>query len=188
MYNLRKTTHASFLLVNIYAPNNTTKQSSFFLTLSDLISEQVQSAPDCKVSLGGDFNVTLDTALDCSGGNPFLKESVKFLEDIVMENDLVDIWRIPNPDSKRFTWRQKSPIIQRRLYYWLISDMLQEDVVKSDIVTAIKTDHLAITLEIDSLSDQQRGPSFWKLIITVFWMTLFSFKACMRTFLNGSKK
>ena len=40
--------------------------------------------------------------------------------------------------------------------------MLQEDVVKSEIVTSIETDHLAITLEIDSLDDQQRGPSFWK--------------------------
>ena len=29
-------------------------------------------------------------------------------------------------------------------------------------VTAIRTDHHAITLEIDSLNDQQRGPSFWK--------------------------
>ena len=72
----------------------------------------------------------------------------------MMENDLVDIWRIRNPDCKKFTWRQKSPIIQRRLDYWLISDTLQEDVVKSDIVTAIKTDQLAVTLEIDSLDDQ----------------------------------
>ena len=29
-------------------------------------------------------------------------------------------------------------------------------------MTAIRTDHHAITLEIDSLNDQQRGPSFWK--------------------------
>ena len=77
---------ASFLLVNVYAPNITTKQSLFFLTLSGLISEQGQSTPDCKVFLDGDFNVTLDPALDCSGGNPFLKESVKFLEDIMIEN------------------------------------------------------------------------------------------------------
>ena len=153
---------AAFLLVNVYAPNVITKQSSFFLTLSDLISEQEQSASNCKILHGGDFNVTLDPALDCSGGNPSLKESVKFLEDIMMENDLVDIWRIRNPDNKNFTWRQKNPIIQRRLDYWFISDMLQEDVVKSEIVTSIKTDHLAITLEIDSLDDQQRGPSFWK--------------------------
>lgn len=153
---------ATFLLINVYAPNITTKQSLFFQTLSDLIAEDEPSVPDCKILLGGDFNVTLDPALDCSGGNPALKESVKFLEDIMMENDLVDIWRIRNPDSKKFTWRQKSPIIQRRLDYWLISNTLQEDVVKIDIVSAIKTDHLAITLEIDSLDDQPRGPSFWK--------------------------
>ena len=40
--------------------------------------------------------------------------------------------------------------------------MLQDDVAKVDIVTAIKTDHHAIALEIDSADDQQRGPSFWK--------------------------
>ena len=55
-----------------------------------------------------------------------------------------------------------SPIIQRRLDYWRISDLLQDDVAKVDIVTAIKTDHHAITLEIDSVDDQKRGPSFWK--------------------------
>ena len=153
---------ANFLLVNIYAPNVISKQSSFFLTLSDLISEQGLNASDCKILLGGDFNVTLDPALDCLGGNPSLKESVKFLEDIMMENDLVDIWRIRNPDNKKITWRQKNPLIQRRLDYWFISEMLQEDVVKSEILTSIKTDHLAITLEMDSLDDQQRGPSFWK--------------------------
>ena len=79
-----------------------------------------------------------------------------------MNYDLVDIWRIRNPDIKKFTWRQKSPIIQRRLDYWLISDSLQDDVAKVDIVTAIRMDHSAITLEIDSLDDQQRGPSYWK--------------------------
>ena len=51
----------------------------------------------------------------------------------MMENDLVDIWRIRNPDNKKFTWRQKNPLIRRRLDYWFISGMLQEDVVKSEI-------------------------------------------------------
>ena len=49
---------ANFRLVNIYAPNVISKQSSFFLTLSDLISEQGLNASDCKILLGGDFNVT----------------------------------------------------------------------------------------------------------------------------------
>ena len=43
-----------------------------------------------------------------------------------------------------------------------VAHSLQDDVAKVNIVTAIRTDHHAITLEIDSLDDQQRGPSFWK--------------------------
>lgn len=60
---------------------------------------------DCKIFFGGDFNVILDFVLDCLRGNLFLKEFVKFLEDIMMENDLVDIWRICNLDNKNFIWR-----------------------------------------------------------------------------------
>ena len=66
------------------------------------------------------------------------------------------------PKARNFPGDKKRPIIQRRLDYWLISDSLQDDVAKVDIVTAIRTDHHAIALEIDSLNDQQRGPSFWK--------------------------
>ena len=152
-----------FLLINIYAPNTTTKQSLFFQTLSELIYDEGYNDSDYKIILGEDWNVTMDPDLDCSGGNPVLKDSVKYVEDIMLNYDLVDIWRIRNPNSKKFSWRQKSPIIQRRLDYWLISDLLQDDVPKVDIVTAIRTDHHAIILEIDSLNDQQRGPSFWKL-------------------------
>ena len=151
-----------FLLVNIYAPNTTAKQSPFFQSLSKSISDEEHREVNCSLLLGGDFNVTLQLSLDCSGGNSILKESVKFLENIIMECDLVDIWRVRNPDSKKFTWRQKNPIIQRQLDYWLISNSLQDDVTKIDIVTAIKTDHSAVFLEIDSLTDHPRGPSFWK--------------------------
>lgn len=80
----------------------------------------------------------------------------------MLENDLVDIWRIRNPAIKRFTWRQKSPIIQRRLDYWIVSDSLQDEVEKVEISTAIKTDHSAIVLKINTLNEQPRGPSFWK--------------------------
>ena len=42
------------------------------------------------------------------------------------------IWCIRNPTEKRFTWRQKTPLIQRRLDYLLISNDLQEDVESVD--------------------------------------------------------
>ena len=66
--------------------------------------------------------------------NPVLKDSVKALEEILIENDLIDIWRIQNPEIRRFTWRQKTPLIQRRLDYWFIPELLQDDVAKIEIV------------------------------------------------------
>ena len=105
----------------------------------------------------------------------------------MMENDLVDIWRIRNPDNKKFTWRPKNPIIQRRLDYWFIRDILQEDVVKSEILTSINTDHLAITLEIHSLDDQQRGPSYWKFNNSLLEDPVFV-QSLRENFQIGSKK
>ena len=36
---------------------------------------------DHKILLGGDSNVGLEPDLDCSGGNPVLKDSVKFCRE-----------------------------------------------------------------------------------------------------------
>jgi len=61
-----------------------------------------------------------------------------------------------------FTWRQKKPLIQRRLDFWLISDFCQDEVEETSIKTAIRTDHAAIIISFNSLDDQIRGPSYWK--------------------------
>ena len=66
-----------FLLINIYAPNKTSNQSSFFQALSDLISVEVLRESNYKFVIGGDFNVALQPSLGCSGGITTLKESVK---------------------------------------------------------------------------------------------------------------
>ena len=68
-----------------------------------------------KIVIGEDFNIALDSDLDCSGGNSFRKDSVKNIHDLCLDYDLVDIWRIRNPETKRFTWRQKNPLTQSRL-------------------------------------------------------------------------
>jgi len=75
---------------------------------------------------------------------------------------LIDIWRIRNPGAKRFSWRQKNPAIQRRLDYWLITNSIQEEVEKVDIIPAIRSDHSAITLHINGMENTSYGPSFWK--------------------------
>ena len=64
--------------------------------------------------IGGDFNVILDCDRDGLGGKPKLKTSLgcKKIENLCSSFDLTDIWRVRNPESKRFTWKQNNPLIQ----------------------------------------------------------------------------
>ena len=115
-----------------------------------------------RIVIGGDSNITLDSDLDCSGGNPSKKDSVKNIQDLCLDYDLVDIWRIRNPETKRFTWRQKIPFIQGRLDYWLIRDVCEEDIEKPDTILSINSDHSAIVLHFNNIDRQKHSPSFWK--------------------------
>ena len=72
-------------------------QKVFFESLISLID---QKQTDCGVIIGGDFNVAPNPSLDCQGGNPVQKESFNQIKDLSLSNDLVDIWRIRNPDLK----------------------------------------------------------------------------------------
>ena len=152
---------SSFLFVNIYAPNNVQDQCCFYDNLSKNIEENIIDKEN-RIIIGGDFNIILDPEWDCSGGNQSKKASVKHVEDLCLDFDLIDIWRIRNPGIKRFTWRQKKPLIQRRLDFWLLSDVCQEDIENSDIISSINSDHSAITLHFSSIGKQKNGPSFWK--------------------------
>ena len=90
---------------------------------------------NCKnIIFGGDFNVLFDTNYEAQGGNPTLKkESVAKLIHIKESLELCDIWRVRNLKKKRFTFRQRhnSGFIQRRLGYFLVSNILQESIKKT---------------------------------------------------------
>jgi len=156
------------LLLNIYAPNTLGQQKHFFSSVLQNLNDHADIMTERAILIGGDFNLFFDTHLDCDGGNPQLKEDpLKLVRDLKMNYDLTDIWRIRNPASRRYTWRQKNPLIQRRLDFWLVSDGLQEDIESVDIIASIKSDHSAITLRIISIDQHKRGPSFWKFNSTL---------------------
>lgn len=67
---------SAFLLVNIYAPNKVQEQCDFFGNVNKTI-ENLVADKEHKIFIGGDFNVALDTDLDCSGGNPSKNDSTK---------------------------------------------------------------------------------------------------------------
>ena len=84
-----------FLLINLYAPNKTNEQSTFFEEISEEL-DNLSLAVDCNIVIGGDFNVYFDPDLDGNGGKSKRKESVKYIDNICFTNDLIDIWRIRN--------------------------------------------------------------------------------------------
>ena len=72
-----------------------------------------------------------------------------------------------NPGVKSFTWSQKSPKIFCRLDYWLISNNLQDLVISTDICLAIRTNHAAIIIKVDSKDNQVNGPGLWKVTCSI---------------------
>ena len=144
-------------LLNIYAPNEDTPV--FFENIyNNLVSFECE-----EIIFGADFNLVLDVVNDKAGGNKTThQKSLKQLESIKENLDLMDIWQIQHPETKRCTWRRRKPDIQCRFDFFLISSSLCTNTLEIHILLGYKTDHSLITLSISTQSNP-RGPSFWKL-------------------------
>ena len=96
---------------------------------------------------------------------PFLKKrSVSKLIELLKSYDLVDIWRIRNPKTKRYTFRQNhfSGFLQRRLDYIFVSNSLQESTKNVDILAALSSDHSPVFLNLTKCENIHKGNGFWK--------------------------
>ena len=65
---------------------------------------------------------------------------------------------------RRFIFRQNhvSGFIEQRLIFFLISNILQESIIKSDVLTSFCTNHSAIFLSLQLKDIPTRGKGFWK--------------------------
>ena len=103
-----------------------------------------------------------NTALDADNTPSLKTNSLKKVYSIMEDHDLCDIFRIRNPDMQRYAWRQKTPLIQHRLDYFLISNELQEDVEHIDILPSVASDHSVVHLKFALSGQNSRGKSYWK--------------------------
>ena len=119
----------------------------------------------------GDFNLVLNIQLDKSGGRPKTHERAqKYLLECMEDYDLIYIWRKKNPDLRRFTWRQKSPLVQCRLDFFLISAGLFSFITRCRILPGMCSDHSLVTLSL-KLYSLESGPGYWKFntsIVTIY--------------------
>ena len=114
--------------------------------------------------MGGDWNFILDKGFDAYGGNPKLKLN-SIAEHTKLKNKflLCDIYRIRNQGLKRFTFRQKTPCLARRLDRFLISKSLQSRVSVCDILPSLLSDHSPLCMTIKTTNVFfKKGPNYWK--------------------------
>ena len=150
-----------FVFVNIYAPNDQTQQIRF---LRDLSQSVLNSYANEKLVLGGDFNCAL-SELDKRGGRSIeLKKLViKEINNLIIAHDLIDTWRVNNPNLQGFTWSNPSMKIQCRLDYLLISKDMRPSLKDIKIIPNVFSDHSALGLFLSPEEKKDhRGPGFWK--------------------------
>jgi hypothetical protein len=80
------------------------------------------------------------------------------------EFNFINVWRICNPDTRRFTWRENSRngIIQSRLDYFICPSSALYHLKEYQIENSIYSDHNPITLDLYIENEPIRGKGTWK--------------------------
>ena len=154
----------ALLLVNIYAPNQDDPQ--FFVQMF----EEIVKTEIAEVVLMGDYNMVMDPKLDRIDAKRYSPQSFKVIENIAEEMDLLDIWRIKNPEARTYSWiRKKSPhryntasaLSGSRIDFALVSASVANCCVEVGYGYGYKTDHSLFKLKL-ACTAEQRGPGYWK--------------------------
>ena len=158
---LEVTIHDStFLLCNVYAPNDNATQITFFSNLNNKLAQY----GNMQIILGGDLNCAL-TPLDKAGGTSIERKRsvIREITNLCNNHKLQDAWRSQHPNQSQFTWRNNSLKIQCRLDYWLVSTDLSSSLLSTTITSPTFSDHSAVSFVLQSKEYAKRGPGFWKI-------------------------
>lgn len=154
-------------LCNVYFPtrNKEREQITLLHKLRKVLGELNKN--NDVIIMGGDFNMIRNIQLDYlgqaknHGQSRFNQEIDEFLQDF----HLLDIWREKHGLKKQFTFTQKNPFMQSRLDYWLVSEEIEEAVIKCEIVPSVAPDHYSVFLCLydkrEEASEKKKG-SYWK--------------------------
>lgn len=130
-----------FIIFNIYGPNFDCPQFIHDLQLS---ARQFKDVP---IIWGGDFNCTLDPALDRSGGPPRrLSSMAEAIKDTLIELGLLDAWRMWNPAHGGYTHYSAPHQLHARIDYWFISDTFRLAIRDCEVLARTYSDHSPVAL------------------------------------------
>lgn len=143
-----------YLIANIYAPNSDEPQ--FF----HKVAQTIDSFDNCNIIWGGDFNLVMEVYLDRYQSDYNNIRSCQVLKTYLEQFELVDIWRVLNPEAVRYTWYRALRSMSR-IDFFLINVGLCTSVKSCEIISTPLSDHRPVLLKIMP-PDLQRGPGVWK--------------------------
>ena len=130
---------------------------------------------DSEMILGGDWNCILNVNKDVQGPKSNFYGKQMYLQKLIKNLELCDVWRKTHKKIRQFTWRNVSLKRASRLDFWLVDKDVYKRTISTDIRPAIRADHNAISLKVN-LHDIKKGPGYWKLNTSVLSDKLYQKK------------
>ena len=141
------TLNRNILLVNMYGPNRDSPE--FYVELQQRITQSGMT----DVIIAGDWNLVMNPALDYDNYKHINnKKAQRTVIQMIDDLELTDVWRDPNPEYRRYTWRRTNPLQQSRLDLFLVSNSLMNIVGGADIISGYRSDHSIIPLDLNAIS------------------------------------
>ena len=155
-----------YIFVNLYALTSDKREEQ--VNFGEYIFNNLQKYIGENIIIGGDLNIDLDIGKPYNNlsKNPgYYKQFISLIEVL----NLVDIWRLKNPDAERYTWREKTRygFSQSRIDFFLISCHLQYYTETTQILPGIKSDHSLLKLSLFIKDEPKRGRGVWKLNVSL---------------------
>lgn len=144
------------VIAGVYAPNS--DKPKFFENTFEMIAHFNND----NIILAGDFNFVFDTDKDRAGTSEYNHPKSRDLVSTFLENlEMCDIWRIQNPQLRKYTCHKRNSSHFSRIDFFLIANSLVQCVKTCTIKASFNSDHSIIALGL-VLDEVERGRGFWK--------------------------
>jgi exonuclease III len=150
----------SLTILNVYAPNAPHENQAFWETLNLEWDRQGWPLPDIML---GDFNLVED-AIDRLPSHNDLHSAVTSLESLRGKFQIKDGWRVTNPDTKCFSFLQKSTGVQSRIdRIYATNNIIKTAADWTVVTTALNTDHKMVSVKVIDQKAPYFGRGRWTM-------------------------
>ena len=143
---------------SLYVPNNLNMRIQFMNECHKWL--QNCAINEQNVVITGDFNACYN---ECDRASGKLDKSCHYFKDFILKNDLIDTFRLLNPESKGFTYVHTSDSARNsRIDYIFVPSRMIQSILCSSVLPCPAPDHKALSLTL-CFNRNKRGSGYWKL-------------------------